>query len=251
MSRESLARDVWKETARTTPLDNVIDVHIARLRRKIDADQGDEADSHRARRRVHAARGRAMRRWWRSHSVRVRLTLWYVAAMVVVLAVYAAVVFAFVNRSVSETLEQAVARRLPVGLRDGGADAGRRHHLVRGHHRRGILAACVERGRRAAVSELRRPQRSPVPESREIAQRADDSIVEVESSRGAGARAHAARADRRQRRSSSRSVDRKRPCARSWSSSRSSSRSGCRWRWPSRGSAATRWRGARCCRSSA
>jgi DNA-binding response OmpR family regulator len=34
--REALARDVWKETARTTPLDNVIDVHIARLRRKID-----------------------------------------------------------------------------------------------------------------------------------------------------------------------------------------------------------------------
>jgi DNA-binding response OmpR family regulator len=37
--REALARDVWKETARTTPLDNVIDVHIARLRRKVDADQ--------------------------------------------------------------------------------------------------------------------------------------------------------------------------------------------------------------------
>jgi len=39
VSRELLARDVWKETARTTPLDNVIDVHIARLRRKVDADQ--------------------------------------------------------------------------------------------------------------------------------------------------------------------------------------------------------------------
>jgi DNA-binding response OmpR family regulator len=36
--RETLARDVWKETARSTPLDNVIDVHIARLRRKVDAD---------------------------------------------------------------------------------------------------------------------------------------------------------------------------------------------------------------------
>ncbi|MDR5730510.1 MAG: response regulator transcription factor, partial [Terriglobia bacterium] len=31
VSREMLARDVWKETARATPLDNVIDVHIARL----------------------------------------------------------------------------------------------------------------------------------------------------------------------------------------------------------------------------
>jgi DNA-binding response OmpR family regulator len=36
VSRETLARDVWQETARTTPLDNVIDVHIARLRRKVD-----------------------------------------------------------------------------------------------------------------------------------------------------------------------------------------------------------------------
>jgi DNA-binding response OmpR family regulator len=39
VSRELLARDVWKETARTTPLDNVIDVHIARLRRKVDAER--------------------------------------------------------------------------------------------------------------------------------------------------------------------------------------------------------------------
>jgi two-component system, OmpR family, copper resistance phosphate regulon response regulator CusR len=31
-----LAREVWKEPARATPLDNVIDVHIARLRKKID-----------------------------------------------------------------------------------------------------------------------------------------------------------------------------------------------------------------------
>lgn len=36
VSREMLTRDVWKETARYTTLDNVIDVQIARLRRKID-----------------------------------------------------------------------------------------------------------------------------------------------------------------------------------------------------------------------
>jgi two-component system, OmpR family, copper resistance phosphate regulon response regulator CusR len=36
VSREMLARDVWQETARYTPLDNVIDVHVAHLRRKID-----------------------------------------------------------------------------------------------------------------------------------------------------------------------------------------------------------------------
>src|SRR6516165_1684188 len=37
--RDTLAREVWKETARGTPLNNVIDVHIARLRRKIDLDK--------------------------------------------------------------------------------------------------------------------------------------------------------------------------------------------------------------------
>jgi len=35
VSREMLAREVWKET-RATPIDNVIDVHINRLRRKVD-----------------------------------------------------------------------------------------------------------------------------------------------------------------------------------------------------------------------
>jgi DNA-binding response OmpR family regulator len=49
VSRETLARDVWQETARTTPLDNVIDVHIARLRRKVDLD--------RAVRLIHTVRG--------------------------------------------------------------------------------------------------------------------------------------------------------------------------------------------------
>ena len=36
VSREMLASDVWRVTARATPLDNVIDVTVARLRRKID-----------------------------------------------------------------------------------------------------------------------------------------------------------------------------------------------------------------------
>jgi len=36
VSRGMLARDVWKETMRATPLDNVIDVHMTRIRRKVD-----------------------------------------------------------------------------------------------------------------------------------------------------------------------------------------------------------------------
>ncbi len=36
VSREMLAKDVWKERSRFSPLDNVIDVQIARLRKKVD-----------------------------------------------------------------------------------------------------------------------------------------------------------------------------------------------------------------------
>ena len=36
ISREMIAHNVWKEGPRHTPLDNVIDVNIARLRRKLD-----------------------------------------------------------------------------------------------------------------------------------------------------------------------------------------------------------------------
>jgi len=37
VSRDMLGRDVWQAVDRATPLDNVIDVHIARLRQKMDA----------------------------------------------------------------------------------------------------------------------------------------------------------------------------------------------------------------------
>lgn len=35
VTREMLARDVWRVTSRATPLDNVIDVHVSRLRAKL------------------------------------------------------------------------------------------------------------------------------------------------------------------------------------------------------------------------
>src|SRR5215470_5019102 len=49
VSREMLAHDVWKEPRRATPLDNVIDVQMTRLRRKVDA--------HGAPRLIHTVRG--------------------------------------------------------------------------------------------------------------------------------------------------------------------------------------------------
>ena len=49
VSREMLAREVWKEPRRATPLDNVIDVQITRLRKKVDAEG--------AARLIHTVRG--------------------------------------------------------------------------------------------------------------------------------------------------------------------------------------------------
>jgi DNA-binding response OmpR family regulator len=49
VSREMLARDVWKEPRRATPLDNVIDVQMTRLRKKVDLDGGE--------RLIHTVRG--------------------------------------------------------------------------------------------------------------------------------------------------------------------------------------------------
>src|SRR5436309_1716315 len=67
---------------------------------------GGEADSHRPRRRLHGPGGRAVSWRWRPLSLRVSLTLCYVGAMLVILVVYAAVVFAFLSRSLSATLDQ-------------------------------------------------------------------------------------------------------------------------------------------------
>lgn len=45
VSRDAIARDVWGETTRSSTLDNLIDVHVARLRRKLE-DAGATALVH-------------------------------------------------------------------------------------------------------------------------------------------------------------------------------------------------------------
>lgn len=42
VTRQMLAREVWREPNRSTPLDNVIDVHLARLRRKVDSEHSSK-----------------------------------------------------------------------------------------------------------------------------------------------------------------------------------------------------------------
>lgn len=49
VTRQMLAQEVWRELNRSTPLDNVIDVHMAHLRKKV--------DEGRATRLIHTVRG--------------------------------------------------------------------------------------------------------------------------------------------------------------------------------------------------
>lgn len=49
VTRDMIAREVWREANRSTPLDNVIDVHLARLRKKVDGEHVE--------RLIHTVRG--------------------------------------------------------------------------------------------------------------------------------------------------------------------------------------------------
>ena len=78
VSREMLARDIWKETARQTPLDNVIDAQIVRLRRKLDGRSRRNFCTPCAASVSSCGRRRVMR-------LRTRLTLWYVSVLAALL----------------------------------------------------------------------------------------------------------------------------------------------------------------------
>ena len=84
VSREMLARDVWQVSARATPIDNVIDVHIARLRKEDGRSVRCPAAAH--------DRGvgfllEESRHEGRRSSIRTRLTLWYTAVVLLTLGV--------------------------------------------------------------------------------------------------------------------------------------------------------------------
>jgi signal transduction histidine kinase len=119
-------------------------------------------------------------RWWRSHNVRVRLTLWYVTAMLVVLAVYAAAVFTFVSRNASETLNRrirsdfqwasAMVDETPEGIAWSydGITEEESFWLQVWSPEGELLFQNVE------------ARNSPLPRSRELALQSDDSLVAVD-----------------------------------------------------------------------
>ena len=124
-----------------------------------------------------------MTRWWRSHSVRVRLTLWYVAAMVVVLAVYAALVFVFVSRNASAALDGRLrgdfqwASAMIDQTPEGGITWYEIEELTE-DERPWVQVWSVDGERLYQNFEA---QRRPLAEASELARRPEDSLVAVDA----------------------------------------------------------------------
>ena len=123
-----------------------------------------------------------MNQWWRSRSLRVSLTLWYVAAMMVVLGVYAAAVFAFVSRSVSASLDRRLRGDIwwasaMVDQRPDGTITWFDSDDATGDEDRPWLQVWSPDGAllyRSAAAEQR-----PLPESKDLAAHADGRIASV------------------------------------------------------------------------
>jgi heavy metal sensor kinase len=124
-------------------------------------------------------------RWWRSHSVRVRLTLWYVAAVVVTLAVYAGVVYGFVRRSVSQTLDQQLRSDFSwaaamVDQTPEGRITWYQEEDTFGNEELPWLQVWTPDGRQLLFSNFE-AQRRPIPEAQALAESADNRVVTVAS----------------------------------------------------------------------
>ena len=123
-----------------------------------------------------------MRRLWVPRTLRVRLTAWHVAVMVVVLGFYAAVVLLLVTRNVSGTLDARLRSdfRWAAEMAQHGPDGSLSWFEGEpGSEDSPWLQVWTPAGEliyRTAVA-----RRLPVPESEELVDRADGQVVSVSS----------------------------------------------------------------------
>jgi heavy metal sensor kinase len=116
--------------------------------------------------------------WWGAHGVRRKLTLWYVVAMIVVLGVYVAAVFAFVSRSMSQALDQQLRRDFQWAAatvdrtREGIFTWTEPQEIVVEEELPWVQVWSDDGKLLFANSEA---ERRPIPETRELALRADAS----------------------------------------------------------------------------
>jgi heavy metal sensor kinase len=126
-----------------------------------------------------------MNRWWRSHSVRVQLTLWYTGVMIVVLGVYAFLVYGSVTRNVSNALDQRLRGdfQWAAAMVDQGPDGTfTGPEIAMGDDESPWLQVWGDDGEilYRSFEVLRRP----VPGSPALANRAEDRIVTVDTDSG-------------------------------------------------------------------
>jgi heavy metal sensor kinase len=120
--------------------------------------------------------------WWAAHSVRRTLTLWYVAAMIVVLGVYVAAVFSFVSRSMSQGLDQQLRRDFQWAAatvyqtRDGIFTWTDPQEIV-AEEELPWVQVWSETG--DLLFQNSEAERRPIPEARELALRTDDSASDA------------------------------------------------------------------------
>jgi heavy metal sensor kinase len=124
-----------------------------------------------------------MTAWWRSHSVRMRLTLWHVAVMSIVLFVYSVAIFALISRNAAEALDDRLRAdfNLAVGVIDRTPDGMFVWNPpVETSQEEELLWVQVwsADGRDLLFQNFQAMER-PVPESARLAAAASDRIVTV------------------------------------------------------------------------
>ena len=129
--------------------------------------------------------------WWRSHSLRISLTLWNVAAMILVLAVYAGGVYLFVSRSASNSLDAEIrydyqwAAAMADQLPDGSLKWFQEESNF-GDNTPWLQVWCGDPtgcGPKATQGEVIfrtvKANRDPIPETKELVGQANNQIVSV------------------------------------------------------------------------
>jgi len=118
--------------------------------------------------------------WWRSHSVRLSLTLWNVAAMMIVLAVYAAGVFMFVSRNASNNLDKEIRYDSQWATAMAETTNGRLTWFedpVNFGEDTPWLSAWNDKGQ--VIYRSPKADRNPIPGADALAARASDRIVSI------------------------------------------------------------------------
>jgi heavy metal sensor kinase len=131
--------------------------------------------------------------WWRSHSLRISLTLWNVAAMILVLAVYAGGVYVFVSRNASNSLDAEIrydyqwAAAMADQLPDGSLKWFEEESNF-GDNSPWLQVWCGDPtgcGPKATEGEVifrtSKADRDPIPETKQLIQQADNRIVSIPS----------------------------------------------------------------------